>query len=227
MTLKLIIDNTVPLKPEETRELDAMIQEAQNNVQITYKNVEKTYEIVSKNLVTENHPIYEAIMKREKVSSPIKSAQRIIFEHYLSESKEYFPNEFDDIYVAMAFGLGDVCAQRLKERGIVENIARIKGEINQYVHDGIKSVYSNPNDLLFEYDAFKEWHDEEPTELKSKTLTFFMDMLWVHAYMIKEKEQLLEIKEKLKFRCSMIKSPELRTSIIQNNLDIIKESKRE
>ena len=222
MALQLIVDNTIPLKPEETRELDSMIREAQKNVQITYKNVERTYEIVSKNLVNESHPIYQAIVMRDKVPGPIKNAQKIIFEHYLSESKEYSPNEFDDIYVAMAFGLGDVCAQRLKQRGNIGNVAGIKGEINDYMYSGIKSVYSNPNDLLFEYDFFKEWHDQEATELKSKTLTFFMDMLWVHAYYIKEKEQLLDVREKLKHRCSMIKNPELRASIIQNNIDLIK-----
>ena len=226
MALKLIVDNTIPLKPQETRELDSMIREAQKNVQITYKNVERTYELIAGDCLEENNPIYQAIINRKKVSYPIKSAQKIILDHYFSESKEYSSSEFDDVYVAMTFGLGDICAQRLKERGIVKDIAFIKGEINQYIHDGIKNVYSNPNDLIFEYEEFEEWHNQEPTELKAKTLTFFMDMLWVHAYYIKEKEQLVDLKEKLKHRCSMIRNPELRASIIQNNIDIIKESKK-
>jgi hypothetical protein len=218
------VDNTIPLKPEETRELDSMIKECQRNVQITYKNVERTYELIAGDCLEENNPDYQAIIKRQKTDYLIKNSQRILFEHNIPKLKEYSPNEFDDVYVAMAFGLGDICAHRLKEGGIVKNITRIKGETTEYVHCGIKNLYHNPNDLIFEYDQFKEWHEEEPTELKAKTLTFFMDMLWVHSYSIKGKEQLLDLKKKLKHRCSMIKDSKLRTSIIQNNIDLIKES---
>ncbi len=223
MNLKLIVDNTIPLKPEETRELDAMIRERQKNVQITYKNVERVYEIITGGLITENNPVYNAIVNRKKISYPLKSAQEIIWDHYFSESEEYSSNEFDDVYQAMAFGLGDVCAHRLKERGAVKETTRIKGEINEYIYGGIKSVYHNPNDLIVEYDFFKEWHEEEPTELKAKALTFFMDMLWIHAYTIKEKENLLNLKKELNLRCSMIKNSQLRASIIKTNTDLIRE----
>ena len=131
MNLKLIVDNTIPLKPEETRELDAMIRERQKNVQITYKNVERVYEIITGGLITENNPVYNAIVNRKKISYPLKSAQEIIWDHYFSESEEYSSNEFDDVYQAMAFGLGDVCAHRLKERGAVKETTRIKGEIRK------------------------------------------------------------------------------------------------
>ena len=224
MKLKLIVDNTVPLKPEETRELDSIIQEAQRNVQITYKNVERTYELVAEDCLTENNPDYQAIIKRQKTSYPLKSAQEMMLDHYISESKEYPSSEFDDVYVAMAFGLGDICSQRLKEREIVENIALIKGEITEYIGGGIKNLYHNPNDLIFEYDQFKEWHEEEPTELKAKALSFFMDMLWVYSHTIKKEEHLIDIKEKLNVRCAMIRDPQLRASIIQNNVDIIRAS---
>ena len=224
MALQLVVDNTVPLKPEETSELDAMIQEAKNNAQITHKNVEKIYDLITSGLLKENGQDYQAIIKRQKTSYPLKSAQEMMLDHYFSESKEYPSSEFDDVYVAMAFGLGDICAQRLRERGIVENIALIKGEITEYICGGIKNLYHNPNDLIFEYDQFKEWHEEEPTELKAKALSFFMDMLWVYSHTIKKEEHLIDIKEKLNVRCAMIRDPQLRASIIQNNVDIIRAS---
>jgi hypothetical protein len=224
MALQLVVDNTVPLKPEETSELDAMIQEAKNNAQITHKNVEKIYDLITSGLLKENGQDYQAIIKRQKTSYPLKNAQEMMLDHYIPELKEYPSSEFDNVYTAMAFGLGDICAQRLRERGIVENIALIKGEITEYIHGGIKNIYHNPNDLIFEYDQFKEWHEEEPTELKAKTLSFFMDMLWVYSHTIKKEEHLIDIKKKLNTRCSMIKDPKLRTSIIKNNVDIIRAS---
>ncbi|MBT6774495.1 hypothetical protein HOA91_03930, partial [Candidatus Woesearchaeota archaeon] len=44
------------------------------------------------------------------------------------------------------------------------------------------------------------------------------------SHTIKKEEHLIDIKEKLNVRCAMIRDPQLRASIIQNNVDIIRAS---
>jgi len=166
------------------------------------------YDGLMNDLIPKESKFAEQIRNTPKTSYSFPEFYRLISEYYLSDTQgEFLKPEFESVQVGIAIGLVEYYDYRVAECPSDWTFVP-EEDLTDSLYRSVKRLYRDPNDFVIEYEQFNSWHgvdaniDKEGKqieELKSKSLSYWMDALFFHSRLYSYLKTLEEAKENINF----------------------------
>jgi hypothetical protein len=212
MVLKLIVNEeyedrtTIEQEIEKTR---SFLEDSGNVIGVLYGAIERK--------LLDEGPLRELIVGKEKTKYQFRSSEELISALYTSDKEEEFlEEEFQDVSLALSLGLSEYYKKRLSEITSIPEKYQ-ENDIANFFDHAITANYPNPNDFIIEYDKFKTWHEESEEPLKTRAMSFWLDILFEYGNNSCYLEKLVETEETLKLAKQHLPFKEVRESIDKLN----------
>jgi hypothetical protein len=217
MALTLVTNNDRPI------ELERMIEETREQVNKAKEAIDLLYNAVNMGIIEEEKCFRTNIINTRKINYDFKSAEEIIADYYPSDSQDFKPSEFKEVYMALAFGLTEICAQYLKEQTQnPKQIEDIEDTFSDFIHCSIQELYPDPRDLILEYEKMRIWHNQSDDSVKEKVMSYFIEYLCEHANNSQRYKLLISTKEKLEEELTHLSTSEEKAERIEKYTSFVR-----
>jgi|GEM_PF-2956905 len=172
--------------------LDRELDETESGLAAVKTYIDHFYRIVEENQVKEFPNLNACLLQTSRTNWRIPEIDDLITDFYCREESEEFPEgEFQLARCAIAMGLAPYFRYRTLELALIQakldpspdlaprRMILDEADLAQALDGTLNLCYPDPNDFVFEFRKFREWHSSSD-QIKRLSFSYWTDLINYH-----------------------------------------------